>query len=200
MLPENFRKNFFVLLCGLCTAEAVSAQYYLFNPKYKWSIGIEHSNTPVIFTQHDYLPDNIEISQWIAKHRYWQVGVIYVPLTDETTQTDTFLNIKGDTISKPIYFQSRFAIYGGYSLKLYMGKRMYFTPSLNLYIEDFYYDTDNWALAVGPTTAFEYFFTNHFSLRLDLFNFNFALSSSGNFLVTLHRVIGMGVRYNFSRK
>ena len=200
VLTKNFRKKLFVYLCCLFACKVASAQYYQFNPKYKWSIGIEHSSIPIMFTQHTYFPDNIEISQWIRKHKYWQVGIIFVPLADEYTQTDSLLNIKGDTITKPIYFQSRIAFYGGFAYKLYLAKKFYLTPSLNFYLEDFYYDTDNWALAVGPTAAFEYFITNHFSIRADVFNFNFAISSTGNFLVTLHRIMGLGVRYNFSRK
>jgi hypothetical protein len=193
-------KKIFIILCCVCVSKAASAQYYLFNPKYHWSIGIEHSNTPAMWTEHIFLPDNIEISQLIRKHKYRQVGVIYVPLTDEITQTDSLLNIKGDTISKPIYFQTHIAFYGGWAYKLYLAKNFYLTPSLNFFIEDIYYDTNNWALAVGPSAAFEYFFTNHISARVDLFNFNFAISTSGNFLVTLHRVMGLGLRYNFSRR
>lgn len=194
------RKKLFVLLCCLFAVTAVSAQYYLFNPKLKWSLGIEHSNPAVMVTQHDFLPDNIEISHWIRKHRYWQLGVIYVPLTDEITQSDPRLNIIGDTISKPIYFQSRIALYGGFAYKLYMRKKLYFTPSFHFYLEDYYFDRDNWAFAFGPTSAFEYFITNHFSLRLDLFNFNFAIASSGNFIVTLHRLAGVSLRYSWKRK
>jgi len=171
--------------------EVDTSLYYIsYIPKYSWSVGIEHSYIPVIFTESAYLPDNIEVSFWLKQQFYFQVGVYTQP---------------ADTIPGLLLFSRGFAAYAGVTMKLFLFRNAYFTPSLNLCFDKYPREnTKDWSLTIGPTASFEYFILNRFSLRADLFNVNIGFRTpdvSENFpTVTIHRLLGLGIRYNFDLK
>ncbi|MEO5673245.1 MAG: hypothetical protein ABIQ74_01230 [Chitinophagales bacterium] len=175
-----------------------SSYYIAYIPKYECSAGIAHSYLPGIFTNGGFYPDNLEFSGWINQRLYWQAGIFFLHSVTEIIPADSLLNIPADTSLKSAYFQPGYAFYAGTTLKLFLFKNAYFTPALNLFFDKYQGDTrERWSVTMGPVAAFEYFVSNRFSLRADLFSFNLGIGSSGTFLITTHRVLGIGLRYSF---
>jgi hypothetical protein len=200
---------FFLLMVfgKVCFAQEIdstaldSSYNIVYIPKYEWSIGLEHSYVPGIFIPDGSTPDNVEIAGWITQRYYWQAGAFHVHAIDQFIEADSVLNLPADTISKSVYFQAGYAFYVGTALKLFLFRNAYFTPSLNLYFDKYEGNpNENWLISIGPTAAVEYFIFNRISIRADFFNFNFGVGGSGNFLVTTHRILGLGIRYNFDIK
>ncbi len=168
-------------------AESDTLYNVVFIPKYEVSVGIEHSYIPGIFVAQAFAPDNFEIQWWLKQRFYLQSG-IFSASTDDVPGTS--------------FFKSGFGAYAGITMKLFLFRNAYFTPSVNLYFDKYGQDSNQeWSLAIGPTASFEYFIFNRLSLRGDLFNINIAAShpnftGDGPFL-TIHRFLGLGVRYNF---
>ena len=151
------------------------------------AISIEHSYIPGIFIYGAFIPDNFEYAHRITRKLYLQGGV-FAQSADE---------IPGET-----FFTTGFGLYAGATMKFHLFKEAYFTPALNIYFD---YDAENIfyreTFTIGPTVAFEYFLSNRFSLRLDLLNVNFGIGlPEGDVVGTVHRLIGIGGRYNFSFK
>lgn len=220
-LPEHFpgrspldRTKNFALFCCLLLFKAASAQvpdstaandtlfYYTYIPKYEWSVGIEHSYIPGMFAQDAFYPDNIEISFWAHQRLYLRAGAFHIGSITQINPSDPNLNIPGDTVSKAVYFQAGSFFYAGGTLKLFLFRNAYFTPSIDFYFDKYSItEPDSWSISVGPSAAIEYFISNRFSLRADLFNINIGIGSSGKFpLLTTHRILGLGVRYSFDMK
>ena len=190
--------SFFVILYKGSSAQVIdsttaedSSFYIAYIPKYDWSFGIEHSYIPGIFTQNAFLPDNIEVSWWLNQRFYLQAGIFAE---------------SADTVPGTTFFSHGFSIYAGTTLKLFLFSNAYFTPSFNLYFDKYPANTvlETWSIALGPTASFEYFLSNRVSLRADLFNVNIGIASPFFFsdfpIITLHRFLGLGIRYSFNWK
>lgn len=190
--------SFFVIFCKTSSAQVIdsttaedSSFYIAYIPKYDWSFGIEHSYVPGIFTQNAFFPDNLEVSWWLNQRFYLQAGIFAE---------------SADTVPGTTFFTHGWAIYGGTSLKLFLFRNGYFTPSMNIYFDKYPVNSvlQEWSVSIGPTAAFEYFISNRISLRADLFNVNIGIASPFFFkdfpVITLHRFLGLGVRYSFNWK
>ena len=162
-------------------------------PLFKHGLAIEYSYVPGIFLYGNFLPDNIEYSYALSRKINLQAG-LFSQNADE---------IPGDS-----YFDGGFAIYSGAAMKFllfrnngFLSGSVYFTPSMHLYAD--YYAENNslydWTFTVGPTIAAEYVFSDRISCRLDLVNFNIGMGVPyGDFVGTVHRLLGLGVQYRFA--
>lgn len=186
-------KNFIVLLLFIASSVYVSAQRK--DPYYHHAVSIEHSYIPGIFLYGYFLPDNIEYSLRISKKVYLQAG-LFAQNAEE---------VPGES-----FFKTGFAVYSGATMKFFLFRNngflagsFYFTPSLNLYA-DYYgpeYSLYDWTFTLGPTVAAEYIFSDRVSLRFDAINVNLGIGFPyGDFVGTVHRFLGLGVRYNFGLK
>lgn len=197
-LKKAFLLSIFVILYKGSSAQVIdsamvedSSISIAYIPKYDWSIGLEHSYIPGIFTQNAYFPDNLEVAWWLKQRFYMQAGLFFQ---------------SADTVPGTTFFTHGFAIYGGATLKLFLFPNAYFTPSLNLTFDKYPDNTvlEQWSISIGPTASFEYFLSNRVSLRADLFNVNIGIASPYFFsdfpVITLHRILGLGVRYSFNWK
>lgn len=184
-----------IVLLFLFIAFSVSAFGQSNDPKYYQAISVEYSYVPGIFIYGNFYPDNLEYSLRVGKKVYVQAGL--------------FCN-NADEVPGESFFKNGFAVYGGSAMKFFLFRHhgflhgsAYFTPSVNLYV-DFYgknsieYDA---SITAGPTLAVEYYFSDRISLRIDVLNVNIGVGVPYNdFVGTVHRVLGIGLRYNFDSK
>jgi hypothetical protein len=197
-LKKALMLSFFIILFKSSSAQVIdstaaedSTFYIAYIPKYDWSLGIEHSYIPGIFTQNAFRPDNLEVSWWLNQRFYLQAGIF---------------SASADTVPGTSFFTHGFAIYAGTTLKLFLFRNGYFTPSLNIYFDKYPANAvlEDWSIALGPTASFEYFISDRISFRADLFNVNIGIASPFFFsdfpVITLHRILGLGVRYSFNWK
>lgn len=182
-----------VLLLVLISSYVTNVRAQEERPAYRHGLAVEYSYVPGIFLYGNFLPDNLEYSYAAGRKLYLQAG-LFTQNADE---------IPGDA-----YFDGGFAMYGGASRRFFLLRNhgwlsgsLYFSPSMHLYA-DYYADNNSlydWTFTIGPTIAFEYTFSDRLSCRLDLLNFNAGIGFPyGDFVGTVHRVLGLGVSYHFA--
>jgi len=174
--------NILMLLLTAATLYSRSQEKY---PRYNLAVSIEYSYVPGIFLYGAFYPDNLEFTGRISQKVCLQGGIFAQ---------------SGDQVPGESFFEDGFAIYIGGTMKFFLFKNCYFTPAANVYV-DVYKNTvlDDWSITIGPTLAFEYFFSDRFSLRLDVINVNIGIGFPNTDLIgTLHRLAGVGVKYNFN--
>lgn len=158
------------------------------------AISLEYSYVPGIFLYGYLLPDNLEYSFRAGKKFSVQSGLFAQ---------------NADAIPGSSYFKDGFAMYGGVALKLHLFERhrfpagsASFVPSVHAYADYFAENSlYDWTLTIGPTASFEYTFSKRLALRLDLLNINFGIGlPKGDFVATVHRLLGLGLQYHFGRQ
>lgn len=179
-----------ILLLLLCTNYLqVTGQVVPAAPRH--TISLEYSYVPGIFLYGNLLPDNLEYSFRAGQKLSVQSGLFAQ---------------NADVVPGSSYFKDGFAIYGGVALKLHMFERhrfpagsASFVPSVHTYADYFAENSVyDWTLTIGPTAAFEYAFSKRLSCRLDLLNINFGIGlPKGDFVTTVHRLLGLALQYHF---
>lgn len=179
-----------ILLLLLCTNYLqVTGQVVPAAPRH--TISLEYSYVPGIFLYGNLLPDNLEYSFRAGQKLSVQSGLFAQ---------------NADVVPGSSYFKDGFAIYGGVALKLHMFERhrfpagsASFVPSVHTYADYFAENSVyDWTLTIGPTPAFEYAFSKRLSCRLDLLNINFGIGlPKGDFVATVHRLLGLALQYHF---
>ncbi len=161
--------------------------YYVYIPRYSWSMAMGYTSLPSLVKNASFLPDNVELHWWLANRFYMQIGFFFQP---------------DGVVPNNWFFQKGFAAYAGCTWKLFLRPGLYLIPSWNLYYD--YYPADSllqFSVTLGPTGAFEYFFHNRFSVTAHLLNVSYGVArqkpAEYKTRFTLHWALGISLRYHF---
>lgn len=172
------------------TLEEDTTVYIVYIPYHSWSVGLGYSSLPAVVKNLSLLPDNLELQWWLGNRFYMQAGLF--------TQPD-------GVVPDNLFFSRGFALYAGVLIKLFMFPKAYFTPSLNVYYDQFVKDPNKqFAVTAGPAIGFEYFFDNRFSAASNLFGGGYGWArqtlANNNSRYSIHWAMGLALRYNFDMR
>jgi len=173
-------------------------------PLYRFSVSIEHSFVPGIFTGDQYFPDNVEVAMRLAGRGYAQT-----PGAKWYAQAGSQVFISNPNYHPQGYLHD-YSFYAGTSLKLRLFEHAYLASQWNLVYARFpnqdeisysgNTEKNAWSLTSGPTLGFEYFLGKRVSFRVDIAGLGYGFYR-GEFWegrrFEFYRFLGLGVRYNF---